>query len=177
MLLQARNNKKNTALFKKIFDDYFQTIVLFVTRFVNNNQEIAQDITQESFIELWNSKIELTDSIQFKSFLYVTSKNKALNIVKHEQVREKYFLKNNDLESERYFQNHLIEEETILLVKKAIDLLPENSRKVILLKLDGYKQEDIANEMNVSVDTVKYYRKVAFRILREKLKDVVCSIL
>lgn len=177
MLSQKKNSKKNADLFKKIFNNHFQTIVLFVLKYVGNDIEMAQDIAQESFIELWNSKISLSDIIHLKAFLFLTSKNKALNIIKHEQVKEKYFQKYEGIESERFYQNNLIEEETRALVQRAIDKLPEKSRKVILMRLDGYRQEDIASEMNISVDTVKYYRKMAFKILRENLKDIIYFLL
>ncbi|MCG8501814.1 MAG: sigma-70 family RNA polymerase sigma factor [Firmicutes bacterium] len=172
MILQKNRNHKDATQFKIIFDDYFEIIVRFILKYVDNDLKIAQDIAQEGFIELWNSEISLLNDTHCKGFLYLTSKNKALNVIKHQRVKKAYLNNYHDFESERFYQNQVIEEETRFLVHKAINKLPEQSKKVILLRLEGYKQEDIAKELNISIDTVKYHRKQAYRMLRKSLKDL-----
>ena len=172
MILQKNKNHKDAAQFKVIFDDYFEIIVRFILNYVDNDLKVAQDIAQESFLELWDSEISFFNDKHCKGFLYLTSKNKALNVIKHQRVKEAHLNHYPGLESERFYQNQVIEEETRYLVHQAINKLPEQSKKVILLRLDGYKQEDIAKKLNISVDTVKYHRKQAYRSLRKSLKDL-----
>jgi RNA polymerase sigma-70 factor (ECF subfamily) len=65
------------------------------------------------------------------------------------------------------------EEETYRIIYQAIYGLPHQSRKIILLSLKGYKNPEIAGELQVSLNTVKTLKKNAYRELRDKLKDHV----
>lgn len=169
---------KNTEHFKSVFDSCFQTIVSFALKYTNNDIEAAHDIVQESFIELWHNKKINEDTERAKAFLYLTTKNKALNYLKHERVKDNYINKNRDLiDSERYYMDQLIQQETIQLIQNAINKLPEKTRKVVLLKLEGLKNNEIAEVTGTSVETVKYHKTTAFKILKENLKDKVWLIL
>ena len=169
---------KNVEHFRSVFDNNFQAIVCFALRYTNNDMELARDIAQESFIELWRNNQINEDDEHIKAFLYVTTRNKALNHLKHKKVKENYIRENNSLmESERFYMNQLIEQETIGMVQNAIDKLPEQARKVVLLKLEGLKNKEIAEITGISVETVKYHKTRAFKILKENLKDKVWFIL
>ena len=70
----------------------------------------------------------------------------------------------------RYMRS-VIEEETRRLIFTAIDSLPEHCRKVCLLNLEGMDNQEIADELQVSLNTVKFHKKNAYKLLRDKLKD------
>lgn len=178
MLLFKIGRDKSIEHFKSIFDSYFQTIVSFALKYTQNDLEAAHDLAQESFIELWHNKKINEDLERAKAFLYVTTKNKALNYLKHKKVEDKYLKENGStFGSERYYIDQLIQQETIHLVKDAISKLPEKTKKVILLKLEGLKNNEIADVTGTSVETVKYHKNSAFKILRENLKDVAWLII
>jgi RNA polymerase sigma-70 factor (ECF subfamily) len=171
MAFVNRKRNNDSEHFKKVFDDYFDAIVCFALKYIDN-LEIAEDIVQESFIELWHSKIISTNTGHEKAFLYLTTRNKALNYLKHKKVTDNYILQHKDhVETERFYLDQLIEQETIDLLHIAIGKLPQQSKKVIELKLNGLKNSEIAEEIGITVETVKYHKSRAFRILKKYLQD------
>ncbi len=64
-----------------------------------------------------------------------------------------------------------MEEEMSRLLDQAIEALPVQCRKVILLLMKGKKISEVAAEMNISVNTAKTYRLRAIEILREILQQ------
>ena len=177
MLFLNGNKNRYSTHFKEVFDDYFQTIVCFAIRYVHSS-EAAEDIVQESFIELWHSDIAHTDIVRMKAFLYLTTRNKAINYLKHQKITENYFLHyRNKFETERFYLDQLIEQETVHLVHRAIDKLPEQSKNVVLLRLEGLKNKEIAEKIGISVETVKYHKTRAFKILKDYLKDNILLLL
>ena len=133
---------------------------------------ISEDIVQESFVALWESDVLLTEDYHARSFLYLSCRNKALNFLKHQKIEEKHLVqKLGDMESERFYEDQLIRHETIRIVNDAISQLPDQTRKVILLGLEGLKNKEIASEIGISIDTVKYHKTNAYKTLRKILKD------
>ncbi|VAW24974.1 hypothetical protein MNBD_BACTEROID01-1286 [hydrothermal vent metagenome] len=169
---------KNAELFKQVFNSYYQALINFALKFVNNDIEIARDVVQDTFIELWENNIIQSDNLHIKAFLYTTTRNKSLNILKHRKVQQNYLSEYpNSIQSERYYIDHLIQVEIVHLLKKAIDTLPEQSKKVILLNLKGLKNKEISEQIGITIDTVKYHKTRAYRILRKYLKDKIWILL
>ena len=54
----------------------------------------------------------------------------------------------------------------------AIDQLPPQTRNVILLNLEGKTSPEVAEELGISVNTVKTIKLRAYRVLRERLKGI-----
>ena len=67
--------------------------------------------------------------------------------------------------------NQVMEEEVHRIFNHAIDKLPLQMRMVINLSLDGLKNSEIAEKMNLSEGTVHAYKKEAYKKLRISLKD------
>lgn len=109
--------------------------------------------------------------MSIKVFLYRTVKNKCLNYLKHLEVKNKV-LKPNINADENLFEENYIREETIRLIHQAIQTLPGKCKSVIKLAIKGMKNAEIAEELNVSVNTVKTHKKEAYNRLRIKLKNI-----
>lgn len=94
--------------------------------------------------------------------------------MKHLDVKNTYADRLNPEQfDENLFDKNYIREETIRLIYQAIESLPENSKKIIDLSLQGLKNEDIAQALNLSVNTVKTHKKTAYKMLRIQLKDIL----
>lgn len=59
----------------------------------------------------------------------------------------------------------------------AIGELPQRSQEVILLSLEGKKNQEIAQLLNLSVLTVKTHKKNAFRYLKNRLRNLVLLVM
>lgn len=157
--------------FKHVFNQYFNSLVLFADRYLGERDE-CESLVQDTFLALWENRLEFPDEISVKAYLYTTVRHKALNVLKHRKVEQEYV---NDVlqeeDSELYYMKSVIEEETHRLIFTAINSLPEHARKVCLLHLEGMDNQEIADALKISLNTVKFHKKNAYQLLRDKLKD------
>lgn len=122
------------------------------------------------------------------SFLFTSVKNRCLDFLRHKTVIQKTAniiqeehslvleMKLNSLEEfdEIFFSEPDIE--TIVL--KAIENLPEKCRQIFLMnKIEGKKQKVIAEELNISINTVESQMGIAYKKLKELLKDYVSLLI
>ncbi|MCT4602297.1 MAG: RNA polymerase sigma-70 factor [Marinifilum sp.] len=157
--------------FKKIFDTFYKGLFLFAQKYIAEC-DVVEDIVQEIFIKLWEKRDTIENTSAVKAFLYIGVKNKALNYFRHQKIVQKYQKEMIQLKSqESFFKNHLIEEETYRLLLQSIKQLPEQTRKVCILSMNGVKNAQIAEQLDISTSTVKYHKKQAITILQGKLKD------
>jgi len=155
--------------YRSIFNMLYPAMCLFAKKFINDYDD-AEDITQEIFIELWNQRAKFESFDQIKAFLYLSIKNKCLNFKKHLIVKEKY--ENSVFENnENTFEEHVLEIEVVQNIYNAINDLSEQCKQVILLSMQGLKNDEISEDMQISLNTVKMHKKIAYQKLREKLKS------
>ena len=157
--------------FKVLFEKYYASLCAFATNFVND-PDVAEDIVQEVFIAIWESDKKYNSYHGFRAFLYDSVKNRCLNYLKHQEVERRHaeiLLQEQDEEDEDY---RLMREEMYRALHRAVDELPERCRQVFKLHLQGKKNEEIAQMLELSVETVKTQKKKAMHFLREWLGEL-----
>ena len=170
-------NRGDKRAFKEVFDHYFNALAAFASKYVSD-QFVAEDLVQEAFISMWEKREDFSHLNALKSFLYTSVRNKCLNHIKHQSVVQKHDKALvYELESEQYFVSHVIEEETFNQLFKEIKDLPPSAREITLLALNGLKNQEIADELKISVNTVKTQKKIAYSRLKEKLGSHFTGIL
>jgi RNA polymerase sigma-70 factor (ECF subfamily) len=157
--------------FDSLFKEYYDRLVYFSFKLVNNRDQ-ARDIVQEAFIKYWQKRDALVVSkIAVKNFLYSTVRNESLNCIRHTKVVDNYALLTGDREpEERPVIDAIITAEVISEIHSAIQSLPVNYRQVSILGyLEGKKNQEIAEELDLSINTVKKQKQRALQLLRLKL--------
>ena len=141
----------------------------------------AEDIASESLIRLWEKlKIEAIDYVE--PLLLTILKNKALDYLKHEEVKRTAFESMTDWHHfelstristlEACNPDEIFSEEVESIVRETLDLLPEQTRRIFLLSRFGNKSnKEIAEEMKISIKGVEYHISKALKVLRVSLKD------
>ena len=140
------------------------------------NKEVAEDVVQDVFVNLWVNRKKLQPDTSFKNLLYVSTRNLALNYLrscKREAERNKEFYEETLLSAD----NYAIQEEAIRLLEEAITHLPPRTAEAIKLRLEGLKQEEIAAQMNVTVANVKRLQAIGIEKLRQMLGPLACFVL
>ncbi|MGQ1911379.1 RNA polymerase sigma-70 factor [Marinifilum sp. RC60d5] len=160
------------SAFKNLYDKYFDALFLFGLKFIPNS-EAVEDLVQESFIKLWERRKSFYHEATLKAFLYKSVRNACLNYIDHQKVTQKYEKNaDTDVSSNDYFLNNVIEEEVNRMIAETFQKLPESARKIYLLSLKGLKNAEIAEDLNISVNTVKTQKQRANKFLKENLKDL-----
>jgi RNA polymerase sigma-70 factor (family 1) len=155
LLLRVANGDEQA--FSELFSAYHQLLGTHIYR-ITASAELAEEVVQDVFLKLWMSRETLTTVQNFRAYLFVISKNHALNCLRkvakerlHQKTLEENALSLAPQESsglESYYS----------LLDKAIDHLPPQQQKVYLLsRHNRLKYDEIANQMGLSRETVKKY--------------------
>lgn len=156
--------------------DYYTTysplILQNVKKFLNkDNPEIAEDIVQEVFLKLIASNLNLDDTQMVSKWLFVVSRNTALSIIN----KRKRFIFTDELltlntaveTSDNYEESY---SEKLVFIKTSIaQLSPQKAHVLKKYKLEEKPIQTVAEEMNISVHTAKYYYKQAIQQLRDNV--------
>lgn len=164
-----RINQKQRSAYHELFREYYQSLVMFAMRYVNEQGE-AEDIVQDLFVAVWEKNEKFHSYLSFRAFLYTSVRNTCLNRIKHRKVEEKYVdYSIRHIEENQNEEYNMLEEELYRQLFQVIDELPPRCREVFLLHLDGKKNEEIATKLRITLLTVKTQKKKALRYLRERL--------
>ena len=166
-LQSEKNNRLNAYAFENLFRELYPGLLKFCTQ-ITRNQIIAEDIIQEKFILLWEKRDEIIIHSSYKSFLYTSVKNKAIDY-----LRKKYsklfisFDEIPDLSEQQTTSQRLEFEEYSQIVTKAIEELPDKCFVVFSLKRYGeFSRKEIAEKLNISEKTVDNHLAVATKKIR-----------
>ncbi len=159
----------NKEAFKEFFDDYYPILCVFAEKYLKTPDQ-SKDAAQDALVKFWEKREEFKDLSGVKSFLYVVIKNNCINILKKSK-RNEDLLELKELESESFFKKNIINRETFAIVRDAVNSLPKRQKAIIELSMQGLKNPEIAEELDISTNTVHTAKKNAYRKLREILKD------
>ncbi len=162
-------NNKDRQVFKVFFEGNFSSIVMFADKYLND-MEAAADVAQECFIRLWRGDMTFETEDKVRGFLYTMARNLALNKLKHDSIVSQY-VERGMLESEEYLRDNVIEEEVYSMIYKAIDELAPQSKKVILLSLQELSNGEIAEQLGISINSVRTLKQNAYKKLKGLLQD------
>lgn len=161
---------ENEKIFQKIFDRYYVALCMFAERYLEN-PEAASDIVQDCFVALWQQRGGFDGINPVKAFLYTSVRNRAINELAHMKTVRKYEDAVKQEAQEPFFHDHVIEQELYRILTREIAKLPEQSRKVMMLAIQGYRTSEIAEKLQMAEGTVQTHKKLAYKRLRNTLKD------
>lgn len=143
------------------------------------DREDARDIVQETFITLWEKKETLQIKTTLKGFLYTSIRNKILNKLLHEAVRDKYLASLLQFINDGIYEtDHKIREQQL---KDQIELeileLPAKMREVFEMSRNLHlNHREIAEMLGISEKTVSRHISSAIAILKSKLRYYIMSV-
>lgn len=162
--------------FKILFEKYYASLCAFAANFVND-PDVAEDIVQEIFFKLYTDKPTFDAVIALKSYLYLLTKNQCLNYLKHVRIEQEYVSSMKERESTTFFFNQIVEQELLALLSEAIQDLPEQTGQVFQLVLEGFDNMEIAEKLNLSIDSVKSHKKRGKQLLKRRLGEITAILL
>ena len=177
-ILSLYKQDERVAL-QKLFDVYYEPLLLYCYRLIRD-LESAEDIVQDCFVHIWRSRRLENFEGELDRFMFQAIKFRAITYVRDESPNDR--LSSNISEREYALSAYFGEEEVgkeMELLYRTISRLPDECRKIFLMAcLDDMKYREIADVLNISINTVKTQMKIALRFLRENLtRDAFSSIL
>ena len=154
--------------YRRLFETYYGSLVNFACRYAHDPEE-AEDIVQNIFVAMWNGRVHFENELKMRNYLYRATIHGVYNVKRHRRVCESGMavLSQHQAQDDNLLQDAIQEHELWCRVVEAIDELPERCREICRMTLAGKKPSQIAEELGLSVETVKKQKKIAI----QKLKD------
>lgn len=160
----VKNNHFNLESFIR---EHFASLCAIAFK-LTGNSEAAQDLAQEVIIKFWENGQQYEDLESIENYLFIMIRNESLNylrgLAREKKRYEKVSLNNNREDS---LWDTIIEQEANLLLIEAIAGLPPQCKRIVDLSLTGKNTKEIAEELDIAVNTVKVLKSRAIHKLRE----------
>ena len=162
---------------KHVFDMFYQPLCCHAVRYAKN-MPVAEEIVSDVMCKIWQNRHQGYRADTFREYLYTATRNTALNHLKQQQNQRNLYEKWADQLRDELIEetplDTLIVDETQSKLNELMDTLPEQCRKVFLMsRVDDKSYEEIATEMGITINTVKYHIKTALQRLREGMGDLM----
>jgi RNA polymerase sigma-70 factor (ECF subfamily) len=162
-----------------LFSIYFPRLNDFARNVVRDDV-ISQDIVQEVFVKVWEKRSEI-ECINLEAFLFKLVRNRCIDYIKHLKVENNRMHKIQLLSKyeELYRIDFvgdepyvLIEQELKQKIERTIQSLPERCREVFILsRINGLKNKEIAEKININIKNVERHLNRAMQAFRQNFSE------
>lgn len=167
--------------FKHFYITWYSRVKYFANEYVLCEED-AENITQDVFADLYQKQIFKDEQINLVAYLFTSVKNKCIDHLRRkllEQEAKEKIQKEFDLslqmkyDSLEAFDTDWKSEQQIgVLIETALNSLPERCREIFIKsKIEGKKQKEISEELGISIKTVEAQITIAYKKMKEALKN------
>ncbi len=181
---QLRQGKERA--YKFLYDQHYQILCHVASQYVKDDF-LAETIVGDVIFHLWDVRQSLDITTSIRSYLMQSVRNRCMDYLKSQYNQRELAMSSpglldfpviNYIKGDDYPLGRLLEQELEGEIMKAIGRLPDECRRVFRLsRFEERKYEEIAKELNISVNTVKYHIKRALALLHEDLSKYLTAVI
>lgn len=184
-LNHGKDSREDISSFEELFRSYYPQMKRYTLHFIPNEEE-ANDLVQDVFLQLWSKRDSLNDKKNEVAFMFTLLRNKCLNSIKKKVIEGKYMQRQVYMETERLYhisfdqsnEFESIKDRLSLEFESLINEMPEKCGVAFRLKwLEGMKIKEIAGQMNISTTMVDKHLAKGIDIARRKFKHELLLVL
>ena len=171
-------NRKDEKTWGDFYDRFYAALCVYVTKILPI-PDAVEDLVQEVFISVWEGKRTFSDIKELTNYLYRACYNNTLLYIRNNQIHDSILssLAEECRQDEDMIYALTVKEEIIRQLYYYIEELPSEQRRIILMRIEGYTWEEIAERLEISINTVKTQKTRSYKFLRERLGDSMNSII
>lgn len=181
MSTNPENNEKELLLlliageekgFEGLYNLYNRSIFNFIIKYVSS-VPLAEDLTQEVFIKMWENRRQLKEVRSFKAYLFISARNHTLNnlklVFRSEVAIGEVLSGFTDLRNDT--EDDVLHKEYLQFLKETLNNLPERTREIFKLCREQEKSYDeVAKSLNISRNAVKNHMVRSMKFLSSSIK-------
>lgn len=179
-LIKKHLKQGDERAFKYLYEQHYAFLCRFVAQ-LTNDISLAEEMVDDVIFYLWEHDTEIEISGPLRNYLLRAVRNRCLNELNSQTYRmeqncssyllpENVQLIENLFPSEDHPLENILTQELEDLLRQSIEELPDACRTVFKKsRFEEKKYEEIASELNISINTVKYHIKNALDILQKKM--------
>jgi RNA polymerase sigma-70 factor (ECF subfamily) len=179
LFLLSKLKEGDIKALEVIFNKHYGNLCLYLL-LLFKNELLVEHIAQDIFIYLWEKRETIEIKTSLESYLYTAGRYKALNQIRdakrHEIIRKNMFAP--DAEYINELDSILEVHELKKIIEEAINTLPARCQQIFRLsREEDLSYKEIAELLNVSVNTVEGQMAIALKKLRTILKPFYFQLL
>ncbi len=166
--------KGNQLAFKQIYDLHSESVYRLAFN-VLKDVKSAEEIVQDTFLQVWNSREGIDCEGNIEAYLYVICRNKSFNKLKVMKRQQQLFTPLTDVNDHTGYvvDDSRSAKELHETLEKIIEKLPERQQLIFrLCRLEGFSHKEIADRLGISIQTVKNQMVSALRVVRSELQKL-----
>ncbi len=152
--------------FHELYNKYYKALVNYAMQMLGE-QAMAEDVVQDTFVQLWQQGSRERSTIHIRAFLYNVTHNAAIDRLRHNKVENDYRHHYEEVVSDD--DESLFSEEVFRQLFEEIDRLPKRQREVFLELMKGRKNREIAQSLQIAEQTVMKLRQRGMNTLRTRM--------
>lgn len=163
--------QKDGQAFETYYKDHYKYFFLAACNYLKDAGQ-AQEIVNDVFMKLWEDASTMRIESSLRSYIYRAVINRSLNVL-DKNKRDRQHQKELGRRPEESFELREMEENELRIrLYQAIDRLPEQCQKVFRMsRFEELKQQEIADQLGISIKTVKNHITHALKQLNTVLGD------
>lgn len=168
--------KTQEKTFKTFFLKYYDVLVLYATNILKN-VDAAEDVVLNCFVHIWENSLYENLSDRLDKYMFKAVKNAALNDLRDSKRRK---ARHEKMMEEMPVAEIMQEDEQaeIEILYLTINLLPPERRRIFMMVYaEGKKYKEVADQLQISINTVRTQLMRSLKFLREKLGEQEFTIL
>lgn len=175
MLLVAEGDRE---AFTCLYHRYFYYLFTLAMRYIKDESE-AEDVLQQVFIKLWQMRDSGAIKDNVRGYLFAMTRNSIMNYVrdKNRLLQRNYRLSQEISEEEQDIWVMADKEDLISEMKKAIEALPPQQKRIANLRCEGLSNQEIASRLHLSLNTVNSHYTKGLKALKTALGALMSFIL
>ena len=171
MLLVAEGDRE---AFTCLYHRYFYYLFTLAMRYIKDESE-AEDVLQQVFIKLWQMRDSGAIKDNVRGYLFAMTRNSIMNYVrdKNRLLQRNYRLSQEIGEEEQDIWVIADKEDLISEMKKAIEALPPQQKRIANLRCEGLSNQEIASRLHLSLNTVNSHYTKGLKALKTALSALM----
>jgi len=161
----------NQSALWEIHDHFFHPLYRLIYSIVRL-KEVAEELTNDVFIQLWQSRQRLSSIENPEVYLFVCAKNRAFAYLKSKKTAINTIdeIQHLDIELERTPEDILISSEMVSRINSAIQQLPPQCKLIFLMiRENNLKYREVAEILGISTKTVEAQMSIALKKLSQSI--------
>jgi len=156
-------------VFDKMFDCYYYSLCSFISSYIRNKQ-VVEDIVIDCFTRIWEERSTLEIRSSLQNYLITIVRNSAISYLRKNQLQTSA-LKAAVLSIPDETSDPLRDAAILNQLYAAINKLPEQRRAILkMATFEGKSYAQIAEELQISINTVKTQMSRSYKFLRAELE-------
>ncbi|NGM66495.1 sigma-70 family RNA polymerase sigma factor [Sphingobacterium sp. SGR-19] len=170
--IQAIKNE-NQRVFKQVYDAYHQQVYGFILQRTKSSY-VAEEVTQLTFIKLWNQRDVLSEKLAINVQLFGMARQVMIDVLRKEATRFKYEGEAAETPLTDSLVDAIESKDLLQIMERDIQNMPRVRRLVFeLSRKKGLSHKEIAATISISPKAVEYHISKALLQLKQHLYSVM----